>query len=68
MSAFQGFPQVPIHLSVGTVECWTAIAVTREQDGILLCNPHTRRNAIYPYCQTHGVAWENGGCPLCKEE
>lgn len=42
--------------------------MTGDQNGILLCNPHTRRNAIYPYCPTHGIAWENGECPLCKKE
>jgi len=71
------FPRVTFLKSDGTQQERVAYAREKqEQDGrpprLLLFDPSAGkvgRYALYPYCETHCLAWESGDvCPRCQAE
>jgi len=69
------FPHVTFLKSDGATEQRAAYG-REQQDGrttrLLLLDPSAGkagRYALYPYCETHRLAWESGDvCPRCQAE
>jgi hypothetical protein len=69
------FPRVAFVKSDGAQEQRAAYG-REQQDGrttrLLLLDPsagRAGRYALYPYCETHSLAWESGDvCPRCRAE